>query len=202
VPRRRSFWCPPKGALVVRFDLLERELPHALLALVVELAAATKARACPHCGGALHVANYLRKPRGGPWVLTAELTIRHGLCCAREGCRRRTLPPSVRFLGRRVYLAAIVVLGAALRQGPTPWRVKRLKSLLGVDRRTLARWCEWWTMRFVKTATFEALRARLVTPVGARGLPLAVLALPRRLREGEMRSLSEGHRSACAATTA
>lgn len=164
-----------KESLLYESIFSDASFPHALLALDMELAAAAKARACPHCGGRLHVANYLRKPRGGPWVLTEELAIRHDLCCARQGCRRRTLPPSVRFLGRRVYLAAIVVLGAALRQGPTPFRVKRLEALLGADRRTLARWCQWWTTRFVETATFAALRARLVPPVGARDLPLAAL---------------------------
>lgn len=49
------------------------------------------------------------------------------LCCAR--CRKRRTPPSVRFLGRRVYLAAVVVLACVLRQGPTRWRVARLRDL-------------------------------------------------------------------------
>jgi len=33
-------------------------------------------------------------------------------CCAVDGCRSRATPPSLRFLGRKVYLAAIVVLVA------------------------------------------------------------------------------------------
>jgi hypothetical protein len=49
---------------------------------------------------------------------------------AEEGCRTRLTPVSVRFLGRRVYLGAIVLLACVLRQGPTPWRVARLHALL------------------------------------------------------------------------
>ena len=60
-----------------------------LLALDVELAAQTRERGCPHCGGALHSARYLRKPRGGPWDVGEELAVRHSFCCARDGCRRR-----------------------------------------------------------------------------------------------------------------
>jgi len=40
-------------------------------------------------------------------------------CCALDGCRSRATPPSLRFLGRKVYLAAIVVLIAILRHGAT-----------------------------------------------------------------------------------
>ena len=162
--------------------------PHALFSLDEELAASTRSAACPHCGGVLHVANYLRKPRGGPWVLTGEHAIRHSLCCAREGCRRRTLPPSVRFLGRRVYLAAVVVLGVALRQGLTPFRVRRLEALLGADRRTLTRWRDWWTTQFTESPTFDALRSRLVPPVAPGELPRA--ALDRFLGEPSQRLLA------------
>ena len=43
----------------------------------------------------------MRKPHGGPADLSETFSLRHSLCCGREGCRRRTLPPSVLFLGRR-----------------------------------------------------------------------------------------------------
>ncbi len=153
----------------------DASFPHALLALDGELAAETQSRGCPHCGAALHVANYPRKPRGGPWALGQEQSFRHGLCCSREGCRRRTAPPSVRFLGRRVYLAAMVVLGTALQHGLPPKRLARLQAMLGVDRRTLRRWRRWWTEQFPKTATFEALRAALVPPLTEAWLPRSLL---------------------------
>jgi hypothetical protein len=39
---------------------------------------------------------------------------RFSLCCGREGCRRRATPPSVRFLGRRVYVGAVVIVASVL----------------------------------------------------------------------------------------
>ena len=54
------------------------------------------------------------------------------------------MPPSVRFLGRKVYLGAVVILISAMRQGPTPHRVHELARLFGVDRATVARWQAFW----------------------------------------------------------
>ncbi len=67
------------------------------------------------CGGVLHAAPYPRKPRGQLAGLTDPLhTTRFSFCCAVDGCRQRSTPPSVRFLGRKVWLAAIVVIISAL----------------------------------------------------------------------------------------
>jgi hypothetical protein len=70
-------------------------------------------------------------------------------CCAR--CRRRTTPASVRYLGRRVYLAALVVLMSVLQEGVTAQREAQLKQHLAVSRRTLTRWRQWWQQQFVQT---------------------------------------------------
>ena len=94
---------------------------------------------CP-CGGRLHSANYPRKPRGGGENLPESYTCRLSFCCDRDGCRKRTTPPSVRFLGRKVYLAAVVVLVAAMRHGPSPRRVRELTEMFGADRCTIAGW--------------------------------------------------------------
>jgi hypothetical protein len=111
--------------------------PDALLALDRELAGAAKLRGCPRCGAALDVADYPRKPRGGPFALADEHGRRLSLCCRRDGCRQRVTPPSVRFLGRRVYFSAVVLLCGVLRQGPTRFRVDALRRVVGADRRTL-----------------------------------------------------------------
>lgn len=64
---------------------------------------------CPRCDGPLHRGDYPRKPRGGLLARAGEaFNRRFSLCCG--WCRARCLPPSVRFLGRRVYLEAVVVL--------------------------------------------------------------------------------------------
>lgn len=126
-----------------------------------DLAASCRRDGCA-CGGRLHGANYRRKPRGGPRDLPEEYRFRLSFCCDRDGCRKRATPPSVRFLGRKVYLGAIVILVSAMRQGPTPRRVRELTELFGADRRTLYRWRDFWNEHFPKTTFWKIARARLI----------------------------------------
>jgi hypothetical protein len=53
-------------------------------------------------------------------------------------------PPSVRFLGRRVWLAVVVTLLCVMVHGASARRARKLREELGVDRRTLERWRRWW----------------------------------------------------------
>jgi len=64
---------------------------------------------------------------------------RFSLCCAKDGCRKRETPGSLRFLGRKVYFGAMVVLISAMQSGLNPARMARLKALVGVSRRTVLR---------------------------------------------------------------
>lgn len=130
---------------------------------------------CEVCGGRLDAAHYPRKPRGGPPDLAAAYGRRLSLCCARDGCRKRATPASVRFLGRRVYLGAVVVLVSALQNGPTPKRLARLRELLGVTRWTVERWRRWWLDDFVRTPCWRAGRARVMPAVNERELPGTLL---------------------------
>lgn len=85
-----------------------------------------------YCGGALHRANYPRKVRGLPPGASAGdgaggpgPELRLSFCCAREGCRKRHTPASLRFLGRRVYAGVVLVLvmaPAARRSAPATRR--------------------------------------------------------------------------------
>lgn len=138
-----------------------------------DLAAQVQAAGCPLCGGRLDVANYPRKPRGING-LDDSYDLRASFCCAVDGCRRRCTPPSVRFLGRKVYLAAVVVLASALARGPTKTSVTKLSTLLGITRRTLARWCKWSTT-FATSRFWESLRGRFVPEAGAATMPASVL---------------------------
>jgi hypothetical protein len=65
--------------------------------------------------GKLHSAKYKRKPRSGS--KKCEELYRHSFCCDQDGCRKRHTPPSIRFLGRRIYYGVVVVLVSAARQG-------------------------------------------------------------------------------------
>ena len=103
-----------------------------------DLAERIRQQGC-QCGGRLHQANYPRKPRADSDTLPDSYKTRFSFCCDRDGCRRRMTPASVRFLGRKVYLGAVVVLISAMRQGPTPRRARELSTLFGADRATIAR---------------------------------------------------------------
>jgi len=131
-----------------------------------DLAEEARLQGCRHCGGKVHRANYERKPRGGPpW------DERWSFCCAREGCRRRLTPVSVRFLGRRVYAGLVVVLVSAMVHGLNEERLRRLRESLGIARRTLARWRQWWLATFVRSGFWKAARARFLPRVCERTLP-------------------------------
>lgn len=140
-----------------------------------DLAVQAQAADCP-CGGKLHSARYPRKPRGAPrGLLGPEYGHRLSFCCEREGCRRRTTPPSVRFLGRRVYLGAVVVLASAMRGAVTLSGAAALQVLLGVSLRTLKRWRAWWRTTFLATPFWTLARAQFSRPVAISALPASLL---------------------------
>ncbi|MCO6458175.1 MAG: hypothetical protein J5I93_22955 [Pirellulaceae bacterium] len=141
-----------------------------------ELAETAQRSGCS-CGGRLHRADFPRKPRGQRDPLPDEYRRRFSFCCDREGCRKRTTPPSVRFLGRKVYLAAVVVLVSAMRQGPSPRRVRELSRLFGADRRTIARWQRFWREQFPPTRFWKVARGRFADAASVTA------ALPARLLE-------------------
>jgi hypothetical protein len=138
-----------------------------------DLANQARQQGCP-CGGRLHSANYPRKPRGGWKNLPESYGCRLSFCCDRDGCRKRTTPRSVRFLGRKVYLAAVVVLVAAMRHGPSPQRVRELTELFGADRRTIARWCTFWREHFPQTPFWKVAQGRFRARLTMADLPRAL----------------------------
>lgn len=81
----------------------------------------------------------------------------------------------MRYLGRKVYLGAVVVLATAMQDGPTPRRAAQLQRLFGVSLRTLARWREWWRTAFAQSAFWKKARGLLARPVGEDRLPLSLL---------------------------
>ena len=145
-----------------------------LLAVDEDLAEETRKQGCS-CGGRLHSANYLRKPRGTPVQLPEPQLLRLSFCCDRDGCRKRATPRSVRFLGRKVYLAAIVILVSAMRQGPTPRRVRELSIRFGADESTIARWQSFWREHFPQTPFWKVARAGLVTLGEIKSLPYSLV---------------------------
>jgi len=154
--------------------LRDSSLYQFLLTIDQGFAAEARADGCS-CGGRLHQANYDRKPRGGPSDLRPEYGKRLSFCCALEGCRSRKTPPSVRFLGRRVYLGAVVLLVSAMQGGITDQRAARLRELLGVSRRTLWRWRSWWRESFPESGFWKRTRDRFMPPLNDGTLPASLV---------------------------
>jgi hypothetical protein len=141
------------------------DLRHEIFVLLVELDAAMTRRVaaggCTCCEGPLHRSDYARKPRGALIAPAGEaFAVRFSLCCGREGCRKRATPPSVRFLGRRVYLGAVVIVASIV--GLTVRAAGEIRRQTGVPVRTVRRWLGWWQGPFLSTEVWAWLRARLV----------------------------------------
>ncbi len=120
----------------------------------------TKAKPCPACGGQLDTSHYPRKPRGA-----GELEDRRfSLCCRKEGCRHRVTPPSLRFFGRKVYSAWVVILVVDF--------CAELGLSRPVARQTIARWRALWRERLAETHPFmRRARARLSPGTPGSELP-------------------------------
>lgn len=155
--------------------LLDSSFFALLLRFDEDLASEARQGGCVVCGGVLHSARYRRKPRGGPAGLGPEHRWRHSFCCAVEGCRRRAAPPSVRFLGRKVFFGLWVLLLPVLREGPTPQRLSRLEEVFAVSRRTLLRWRQWWREVVPRSRFWQARRGDWASPVAVQALPSSLL---------------------------
>jgi hypothetical protein len=154
--------------------LTDASLYELLLRIDEDLAAEAREKGCP-CNGQLHSARYRRKPRGVPQELQEEYSVRQSFCCAKEGCRKRTTPPSFRFLSRRVYVSVVVILLTALRHGATPARMAILREIVGVSRRTVERWRQWWLRDFVRSPFWKSARGQFASPLELKSLPLSLL---------------------------
>jgi len=150
-----------------RFDQL-------LLHIDEDIAAEVQAGGCS-CGGVLHSARYPRKPRGIRAVLDESYQTRLSFCCATEGCRRRCTPPSVRFLGRKVYLGVIVILITALEHGLSAKRRQWLIETLDIWPQTFSRWRQWWREIFPASRCWQSERGQFIPPVDSSQLPGALL---------------------------
>ena len=135
-----------------------------LLAFDLDLAEKARRKRCLICKANLHQAHYKRKPRGGPADLDEDHSCRFSFCCYL--CRKRLTPPSLRFLGRRIYFGMIMVLVSAMLGGASPRRLERLRELCGADKKTLERWRTWWAETFnqskfwkIHSASFALARA-------------------------------------------
>lgn len=165
-------------------DLAKPQLPQWLGEVDADLAEIVRQGGCVLCGGKLHRANYKRKPRSGSQRI--EEVLRDSFCCDQDGCRKRHTPPSVRFLGRRIYWGVVVVLVSAVRHGLTPERMGVLREALGIDHRTVERWRQWWLETFVQSPFWKRARARFLPPICEQSLPLSLAQVFHIARPGQL----------------
>lgn len=128
-----------------------------------DLARKTKEKGCRFCGAKVHVSNYMRKPRGLDG-LPDDYSLCFSFCCAREGCRKRALPESIRFFGRVVYWSVHMVLISAMLNGRNP-ELEKIMSEFNVDIKTLKRWRLWWKDFFPTTKFWKTLKGKLCEEV-------------------------------------
>lgn len=142
---------------------------------------------CPRCGGPLHRGDYERKPRGGLLAPASEaFSLRFSLCCGREGCRKRATPPSLRFLGRRVYVGAVVIAASILAR--LLKAALAIRKATGVPARTVRRWLGWWQGPFLSTEVLVAIRARLVG-IEVEQLPTSIVCRLEGTGPGRMQTM-------------
>ncbi len=117
-----------------------------------------KEKCCPSCGGKLDVANYPRKPRGGN-VSDYHLCLRFCFCCRNDGCRKRYLPPSIRFMGRFIYWSFWVILVSYFMNN-CDYKQKQISKLFLINKRTLDRWQFFWNELFPNSKLMKLIKER------------------------------------------
>jgi len=130
---------------------------------------------CPRCGGALDHADYARKPRGELGEAAGSYERRCSFCCRVDGCRKRATPASLRFLGRKVYVAVLVVVASAVGRSMRLTGRRSPRSVQGVPVRTVRRWLDWWQTVFALGAFWSEAKSFFTMPVDVGELPVSLL---------------------------
>jgi hypothetical protein len=154
---------------------LEGKFLAALGGMDVERARLVQVGGCPRCAGPLDRADYPRKPRGELGEAADAYTRRLSLCCRVDGCRSRATPPSLRFLGRKLYFAAVVVIASGMGRDTKLVGRGRVSDVKGVPVRTVRRWLVWWQTVFALSAFWTEAKALFAASVAVDRLPASLL---------------------------
>jgi len=155
--------------------------------LIAEQVRQTK---CLFCRANLNQSNYFRKPRAVPEGTHLDYDIRFSYCCARDGCRKRITPPSMRFLSRKVYSSVVIIVVFLLKPASDESRIEKVNRILGtrLSVETLRRWRHYWVKKVPQSHTFK--RAAF-SHVMSQALPGSLLAL---FEKSEKQALALGLR--------
>ncbi|MFC1851829.1 hypothetical protein ACFL27_16685 [candidate division CSSED10-310 bacterium] len=142
------------------------QIAEILLEIDKELAEKTHAKGCPYCGGKLDKGYYRRYPAGSPLDKLLNL-IRFSFCCREEGCRKRVLPPSCIFFGRKVYWSCIILVSVALQQLNVK-TAEQVEKRLGVSLRTLRRWMAFFRSIYLQSRAWFLRQGFIPVNLSAR----------------------------------
>lgn len=146
-----------------------------LLEIDRSIAAEAHAKACIHCGGKLDRADFWRSGHGLPGGADAEVLRRFSLCCRTDGCRKRAMPDSVRFLRGMSYVSIVIVILSALNHGPAAKNTTPLAAALKVSRQTVRRWIKWWRDVFPLSPLWRVGRGEFMPSLSEDNLPQSLL---------------------------
>jgi len=154
--------------------LKKKSLFHCLYTIDKNTAEQYRKMPCPHCGGPLHFANYSRKPRGEPDGICEIFFIRFSLCCGKEGCRHRIIPPSCRFLDRKVYwhVAILVIISEYQKKESS---IFKLAKRFNISRNTIARWIQFYQEIFPYRSEWQRIRGQVSALIKSNELPSSLV---------------------------
>jgi len=92
---------------------------------------------------------YIRKPRGFPEEVSSDIlekyfSFRFSYLCL--DCRKRMTPPSIRFLGRKVYVSAAIIMACKAIELGHAVSLEEIRRLISkyIPKITARRWVAWW----------------------------------------------------------
>jgi hypothetical protein len=124
---------------MISVGLLAASVVRVLCTMDALIAQCIRSQGCPHCGGPLHASCYRRKTRGLSEDEGSPVPLqRWSWSCGRDGCRKRLTPPSVVFLGRKVYAGATIAAVQCIpERSPSD---RHIRSEAGCSRQSMRRW--------------------------------------------------------------
>ncbi len=141
-----------------------------------QIAEQYRAMPCPFCGDRLYFANYFRKPRGEPDGFPKEYFKRFSLCCGNQDCRRRVIPPSCRFMGRKIYWFPVIISVVSDIQGSILETGKfDTSGYFDISRNTLTKWLNFFKNIFPLSAQWQSIRGQVSANVKNNELPASLL---------------------------
>jgi len=87
------------------------------------------------------------------------------LCCGKKGCRKRVLPKSVLFDGRKVCWRVVILVTILVRQQRTS-TMRQIQEELKVDLRTIRRWIAEYRQDF-STGRYKGISGSFATGLEA-----------------------------------